>query len=119
VTENEVENIDLRGIDYGETREGAIDSGDPESDTYRGNYEPVTFEGSAGENVTIDMTSEDDTYLILLGPDGTIVAENDDYDSLDSRVEASLPSDGTYTIVATSFSPRATFPYELTLERTE
>jgi len=119
VTENEVENIDLREIDYGETREGAIDSGDPESDTYRGNYEPVTFEGSAGENVTIDMTSEDDTYLILLGPDGTIVAENDDYDSLDSRVEASLPSDGTYTIVATSFSPRATFPYELTLERTE
>jgi hypothetical protein len=113
------EAVDLRSISYGETANGSIDSADPESQSYRGNYEPVTFEGSSGDNVTIDMTSDDDTYLILLGPDGTIVAENDDYEGLDSRIETSLPSDGTYTIVATSYSSEATFDYELTLERAE
>jgi len=112
-------NADLRNITYGETREGAIDSDDPESDTYRGNYEPVTFDGEAGDDISIDMTSEDDTYLILLAPNGTIVAENDDYQGLDSHIEASLDSDGEYTIIATSFSSRVTFPYELTLERTD
>ena len=113
------EAVDLRSISYGETANGSIDSADPESQSYRGNYEPVTFEGSSGDNVTIEMTSDDDTYLILLGPDGTIVAENDDYEGLDSRIETSLPSDGTYTIVATSYSSEATFDYELTLERAE
>jgi len=118
-TEESAEAVDLRSISYGETRNGSIDSADPESETYRGNYEPVTFDGESGDNVTIDMTSEDDTYLILLGPDGTIVAENDDYEGLDSRIETELPSDGSYTIVATSFDSRATFDYELTLERDE
>lgn len=113
------EAVDLRSISYGETRDGSIDSGDPESETYRGNYEPVSFDGSSGDNVTIEMTSDDDTYLILLGPDGTIVAENDDYEGLDSRIETELPSDGSYTIVATSYSSRATFDYELTLEQAE
>lgn len=113
------EAVDLRSISYGETANGSIDTGDPSSETYRGYYEPVTFEGSEGDNVTIDMTSEDDTYLILLGPDGTIVAENDDYEGLDSRIETGLPSDGTYTIVATSFDPDATFDYELSLQRAE
>ena len=112
-------NVDLRSISFGETRNGSIDSDDPSSMTYRGNYEPVTFDGSADENVSIDMTSEDDTYLILLGPDGTIVAENDDYEGLDSHIETSLPSDGTYTIVATSYDDDETFPYELTLERAD
>lgn len=113
------EAVDLRSISYGETRNGSIDSADPESETYRGNYEPVSFDGSSGDNVTIDMTSDDDTYLILLGPDGTVVAENDDYEGLDSRIETTLPSDGSYTIVATSYDSRATFDYELTLEQAE
>ena len=106
---------DLRSISYGETRDGEIDTGDPFSDVYRGNYEPVTFDGAAGDNVTVEMTSEDDTYLILLGPDGTVIAENDDYQGLDSRIQTTLPSDGEYTIIATSFDDDATFPYQLTL----
>lgn len=118
-TGGSVEAVDLREISYGESRNGSIDSSDPSSATYRGNYEPVSFEGSAGDNVTIDMTSDDDTYLILLGPDGTVVAENDDYEGLDSRIETGLPSDGTYTIVATSYDDDETFPYELTLELDE
>jgi len=108
---------DLRSISYGETAEGEIDEQDPESNIYRGYYEPVTFEGSAGDDARIEMTSRDDTYLILLAPNGTVVGENDDYRGLDSRIDAELPTDGQYTIIATSFSRRATFEYELSLER--
>lgn len=110
---------DLRSIEYGETADGTIDEGDPQSRVYRGWYEPVTFQGSAGDEISVDMTSEDDTYLILLAPNGTVLAENDDYRGLDSHVEADLAVDGQYTIIATSYDARATFDYELTLERTD
>lgn len=110
---------DLRSIEYGETADGEIDEGDPQSRVYRGWYEPVTFQGSAGDEVSVDMTSDDDTYLILLAPNGTVLAENDDFRGLDSHVEADLEVDGQYTIIATSFDARATFDYELTLERTD
>lgn len=103
---------DLRSISYGETATGAIDADDPTG--YRGNYEPVTFEGSAGDVVTIDMVSEDDPYLILLDPDGNEIARNDDAFGLNSRIARhTLPTDGEYTIVATSFGDRDTFPYTL------
>ncbi|MFB6074009.1 MAG: PPC domain-containing protein [Haloarculaceae archaeon] len=108
---------DLRSISYGETRQGGIDREDPASRAYRGHYEPVTFEGSAGDRVTVDMTSDGDPYLLLLAPNGTVLAENDDARGLDSRITATLPTDGEYTIVATSYDPRATFAYELSLVR--
>lgn len=108
---------DLRNISYGETRAGELDDGDPSSDSYRGFYEPVTFAGEAGDSVVVDMTAEEDSYLILVAPNGTILAENDDFDGIDARIETTLPADGEYTIVATSFDPGAAFPYELSLRR--
>lgn len=64
-----------------------------------------TFEGTAGNTVTIRMQSEAfDTVLALLGPNGTELATNDDADrSLNSRIVYELPSNGTYTILARSF----------------
>ena len=64
-----------------------------------------TFEGTAGNTVTIRMQSEDfDTVMALLGPDGTELAVNDDADrSLNSRIVYELPSNGTYTVLARSF----------------
>ncbi|MFD1644417.1 alpha/beta hydrolase [Haloarchaeobius litoreus] len=112
---------DLRSISYGQTLSGEIDDGDPTG--YRGDYEPVTFEGDAGDVVTITMTSDDDPYLQLLDPSGDLVAENDDdwdLGDFDSRIEdQELAESGEYTIVATSYSDDATFEYELTLERVE
>lgn len=111
------ESADLRSIDRNSTATGAIDKEDPYDEDRNGYYEPVTFEGSAGEHVDIDMGSQrGDTYLQLRGPDGTVIAENDDTDrSLNSSVETTLPSNGTYTIVATSFSQQDTFEYDLSL----
>jgi O6-methylguanine-DNA--protein-cysteine methyltransferase len=110
---------DVRSIDYGETVASRIDREDPQSRDYRGHYEPVTFDGSAGDVVTVDMVSSGDTYLFLQGPDGSAIASDDDGgDGLNSRLAVPLPADGEYTIVATSYSPDETFFYELSLDRT-
>lgn len=107
---------DLRSMEYGESVRSQLDTNDPQSDGYRGFYEPVTFEGQEGDLVTISMESEPgDTYLMLEDPSGQRVARNDDYDSLNSRIEHTLQSSGEYTIIATSFSANDTFPYTLTL----
>jgi hypothetical protein len=107
---------DARSISYGETITGTIDEGDP--DGRRGNYEPVTFQGSAGDVITITMASEDDTYLQLLNPDGEQVTEDDDgYEGFDSQIrQFTLEDSGEYTIVATSYSSFDTFEYSLQLD---
>ncbi|WP_440988586.1 PPC domain-containing protein [Haloarchaeobius baliensis] len=108
---------DLRSISIGQTRTGGVDRNDPNESRFNGYYEPVTFEGSAGQYVDIEMTSErGDTYLYLLDTDGQVVAENDDTAaSLNSRVEYQLTETGEYTIIATSYDTEATFMYELTV----
>lgn len=69
-----------------------------------------SFEGKAGDDVTIDMTSTEsdfDAYLVLFGPDGERIAENDDGPNPPySHLELTLPSDGTYVLVATRFLER-------------
>ncbi|MEM6426693.1 MAG: pre-peptidase C-terminal domain-containing protein [Cyanobacteria bacterium P01_H01_bin.119] len=71
----------------------------PAEDQYR-------FEGSSGQTVSISMTSEDfDPLLVLLGPDGEEVAMNDDFGgTLNSNIVFTLPTTGTYTVIARSFS---------------
>ncbi len=87
-------------IAYGDTVTGTINN-----ETVRYQYQ---FEGRAGDVINIDLVGSDnlDTYLILLGPDGEILAENDDAEPVTTDAGLSgfvLPSDGTYTIVATRF----------------
>ena len=69
--------------------------------------------------VTIDLTSETDTYLFLLtgaGQDGTVEEENDDAESgtTNSRIVVTLAA-GTYTVEATTYSVGATGDYTLTI----
>ena len=64
-----------------------------------------TFEGKAGQAVTVDMVSDDsdlDTYLTILGPDLRLLDEDDNSGATtNSRIHApALPSDGLYLIVA-------------------
>ncbi|MBD2108863.1 pre-peptidase C-terminal domain-containing protein [Nodosilinea sp. FACHB-13] len=65
-----------------------------------------TFEGTAGQVMTITLASEDfDPVLSLTGPDETEIASNDDFGgTLNSTIIIELPEDGTYTVVARSFS---------------
>jgi hypothetical protein len=84
------------------------------------------FAGAAGETVRIEMdavgVSTFDTYLYLIGPSGTVIAENDDITAgsdLDSRIPVNgfltLPTAGTYIIEATSYNPNTTGTYDLRL----
>ena len=84
-------------------------------------YDAYTFSGTAGQQVSILMTATLDAYLILLKPDGSELTHDDDgAGGTDCRIPAgsgfvTLPTTGTYTILANSFSPGETGPYTLTL----
>ncbi len=82
-------------IAIGQTVAGAIDRGF-DVDVYR-------FEGKAGQRVTAEVVaarygSPLDSILTVYTSDGQVVAANDDMDATttDSRLEATLPRDGTY-----------------------
>lgn len=66
------------------------------------------FEGRRGERLVFDMTSaEFDTYLSLQYPSGG-QEDNDDRaggETTDSRLVVTLPEDGTYRLMATSYQP--------------
>lgn len=100
-------------LNYGDTVEGTLEAGQ------RGEY---TFTGSAGDVVSVRLESSDfDSYLYLLGPDGSELMVNDDggggLDSLISGYE--LPADGTYTIQASSYSDTGAGAFTLSLETFE
>ena len=79
-------------------------------------YNVHTFEGQAGQNVQIEMESEAfDTYLILLAPDGSRLAENDDAVRTNSRITITLPTTGTYLLWANSYAAGETGNYRLTI----
>lgn len=117
-TPAEPEEIPIIGIAYGERITGTITETALEQD--------YTFTGSADDVVRINMTalpgSGLDTYIELLNPSGTPLAENDDIvpgQDRNSFLQATLPTDGEYTIRATRYggetAPPSTGDYELTL----
>jgi len=109
------ENID--SIAVGETKTSTLDDKDPQSSQFNGYHERVTLDADTGTTVDIAMQSTGDTYLYLLDPNDQVVAQNDDYDGLNSRItNVTLSASGDYTIIATSFSPGATFVYDLTVQ---
>ena len=92
----------------------------------RGSYnyycDRYSFEGRTGQRVAISLSSSAfDTYLYLLGPSGSVIAENDDGGGgWNSRIPPTsgyftLTADGTYVIEVTSYSSGSTGPYTLTL----
>ncbi len=93
-------------ISYGQTVNGQITA-----QTFMNTY---TFDGKAGEVVTITMRAASgsplDAYVDLLGTDQTRIAANDDapasagLGSTDAQIAGyKLPYNGTYTIRATRF----------------
>lgn len=79
--------------------------------------ERYMFSGNEGDGVTISMTSSDmDTYLILRGPNGFALDNDDIGSSTNSQIETTLPSAGVYTILATTYAPNTTGSYTLSLE---
>ncbi|MBE7385079.1 MAG: PPC domain-containing protein [Leptolyngbya sp. SIO1E4] len=79
-------------------------------------YNIHTFEGQAGETVRIDMVSNDfDAYLILFGPQGGRVTQNDDGGSgSNATIIATLPATGNYQIAANAYRAGETGQYTVT-----
>lgn len=101
------------------TSSGEISSADCRLDD--GSYlDLVQFSGTAGQTVTIDMTSGAfDTYLYLLDPTPVVMARNDDFgDTTNSRIVFTLATSGTWTIGATSLGANQFGAYSLTIQCT-
>jgi len=80
-------------------------------------FNAYSFEGRAGQTVSLDLTSNDfDAYLILLDSNGNSVAQDDDSASgTNARIVTQLPETGTYILLANSFRGGESGDYELTL----
>lgn len=121
-------------INFGQTVAGTLANGDCVSPTTKpGQNQPdgsladeYTFNGTAGQQISISMTSTAfDTYLFLLRPDGTVLNTNDDVDpdgrppDTNSRIPVTgfitLPASGVYSILASSFAPEGRGAYSLNL----
>jgi hypothetical protein len=110
-------------ITNGQTINGNLETGDCSlGDLSR--YDLYSFSASAGQQVAITMTAAApvDAYLILVGPDGDTIAENDNGGGgTNARIPpvagafGTLPATGTYKIYANSSAANQFGPYSLTL----
>lgn len=74
-----------------------------------------SFNVDKAGTVTIDLSSTVDTYLFLLDSSGAMVAQDDDGGSgYNSRIQRNL-AQGSYTLVAASYSTRQTGSFDLSV----
>ncbi len=104
-------------IAVGETKDGILEPGDEISPD--GPYQDRwTFDARAGARLTVQMRSSDlDSYLVVLGPDGKMLGSDDDgAGGRDAAVSLRAAAQGRYTILATSFGDEpATGAYRVSL----
>lgn len=84
----------------------------------RSPYQEHSFQGTAGQRITISLESREfDSYLILLDPDGRKIGENDDASSntMNSALTVTLPSTGTYRIIANTYDSTGRGQYTLSV----
>ena len=94
-------------IAYGQTTQLAYIFGQPQD------YDYFQFTGSAGDTIKARVYARSsiggtlDSYLYLLDENGQVLAENDDIifgQITDSEIIFTLPQDGTYYLVVTSYT---------------
>ena len=71
-----------------------------------------------GQRVVFDcqaqkLESQLDANMILLGPNGQILASNGDYHGRDPLIDFVAPQDGEYTVIVHDLSYRGGYPYRL------
>lgn len=113
-------------ISFGQTLNGELGAGDCHSPV-RGSgmlADRFTFNAAAGQKVTIQTSAalgNPDTFLVLLGPNGSVLLTDDDSGGgTNSRIPGgnrslTLGLPGVYTIEVSGFLPSDVGPYSLTL----
>jgi S1-C subfamily serine protease len=99
----------------GENRRGTLTREDNVLAADNSFFDVYSFEGKAGEQVEISMSSSEvDSYLILVGPSGQEIAQDDDSGGgTNARIIATLPVDGIYLVVANSYQAEESGAYNL------
>jgi hypothetical protein len=103
-------------------RQGSLVNGDSVLPSDGSLYDVYQFSGQVGERVIISLSSSDfDTYLAVLDPNGTVLEENDDISSrnLNSQIVLTLPSNGTYTVVVNAYDSTGRGRYQLIVSSAE
>lgn len=93
---------------------GSLEATDAVSD--RGGFsDNYVVAGTSGTTIEIQLQSDVfDTYLYLRDADGVDIADDDDGgNGTNSRLHVTLPADGAYTIIVTSYSAGAIGSYTL------
>jgi Caspase domain len=115
--EEAVAQRDVEPLQIGGTGQGTLELGDGELES--GEWRDLwVFDGESGQNLVAEVSSSDfDTYIMLVSPDGQVIDENDDADGEigRSRLDISLRDAGRYRLVATTFSPGESGRYEVSL----
>lgn len=81
-------------------------------------FNAYIFEGEQGQQVAVEMSSQDvDSYLILLslGDDALYLEDDDSAGDFNARLETTLPKDGAYIIIANSYAEGERGSYDLRL----
>jgi S1-C subfamily serine protease len=99
---------------------GSLNRGDNILPVDNSFFDVYAFEGRAGQRVVIEMASADlDPYLILLAPNGSELAQDDDGGGQsNARIVTTLPQSGTYVLLANSRQPGETGTYRLRAQGT-
>ena len=106
---------DAGSISYGETVTSTLE----DTDTYDGAYsytEGITFQGSAGDVISIQTSTDDnydEAYISVEGPDGEIISGYSYDNVIDSLT---LESDGEHTIIIESYTYYGDLTYSLSLD---
>jgi hypothetical protein len=92
---------------------GALAASDPTLDD-GSHYHLWSLQGQGGDVVTVSLESDDFDTFVAVHDGGEVLGENDDSNgTTNSTVEVTLPSSGTYNVVATSYAGGATGSYTL------
>ena len=102
-----------------QTHQGEIAEGDLVLEQDGSLYDEYSFRAKQGMTITLSMQSTElDSYLILLGPDGEKVGENDDISSEDrnSSLTLTAPAAGEYKVVANTYEKGQLGSYTLRIQ---
>ena len=83
-------------------------------------YDFYPIEGKGGESYTIHLESDEfDAFVALVDSNGNTIEENDDIsqENSNSRIEVTLPEDGTYNVIVNTYDEEGTGQYVLTVTR--
>lgn len=100
-------------LQIGQTYAGALASGDRRASG--GQYEDVyTFTGRAGQSLRVTLESgQMDVLVRVRGPGGFTAEDDDSGGRLNALLDVTLPANGQYQVIATTFGADATGPYRL------